>query len=160
MILVIIVVYLVVGISANLYYIAITAETPLQQYSSSHNEMALPISINNNAQLTLPLINAVYTINVHVSGDNNTYAWFSNAGHGNTLPLTSNFTNYNLDIGTLDSGEGDFYLIFVHTDGSNFSVTLNAILNFPFSLKATSATYLFETIIYEGYNYYSVTRAR
>lgn len=152
-ILVTILIYSIVGFVVNLTYVRIYDQSQMPDsylYEPSGSDYPLMITIDNEAPLTLPLINPFYTVTATVTGDNNTYAYFTGSS-GQHL----NFTNWSCDMGIIDSGGSKPLTFYVHLGGGNFSLRVDVSLNFVIYDKATSATYLFE----RGANYlYNITR--
>jgi hypothetical protein len=145
-------VYSAIGILLNVTNTVIYDSTPMRIYHDSTTpDYSLSIQINNNDPLPVPYLNPFYTIAVNVTGDNNAYAYFESLGR-----QARNFTDWNLDVGKIDSGSSTTQQIMLHIGNGSFSVRVDVYLTFLVQFKARSATYLFE---HEGNNYYNVTRA-
>jgi hypothetical protein len=150
-ILVTILFYLLIGFVVNLRYMAIYDQMPTGfQYEPSSPDYPLFVQIDNDAPLTLPLVNPAYTVSVSVTGDNNTYAYFTSFGG-----QPYNFSKYSINMGIIVSGSGKSPTIMIRVGGGNFSITVDVYLNLVFTWKATSATYLFEK---GANNFYNITR--
>jgi hypothetical protein len=156
-ILVAVLVYVLLGTLVNASSIRIYDQFPSEiTVSVSNPEQQLSCSIQNNAPMTFPFINAFYDVSITLNGsENDTFCYFKN---GN---IVRNSTKYSIDMGKIDSGSSSNLEFWVHLGPHN--VTFNIIVYYSFisTFQVSSAKYL---VAYTGNqtNYfwnYSISKA-
>jgi len=113
-------------------------------------EEKLLVRVQNNAPMSLPLINPFYTLHVVVEAENDAFAYFEGLGG-----KKRNFTEYSIDLGRIDSGDSEESTIILHVDESDLTLRIDVYLWFGFQIKSSSATYSVE---YLGDHEYAITK--
>lgn len=145
-------VYILIGSAVNAWFIRIYDAFPEDFVCyPSDPEKKLDCNINNNAPLTLPYINPFYSVLVVVDSENGSFAYFIGLGD-----KKCNFTDWQLDLGRIDSGSSKSFSFFLHINDSNMTFRIEVAYTFVIQLVVASKTYLVQSI---GNNNYTISGA-
>jgi hypothetical protein len=131
-------VYTLLGAAVNTISVRIYDQFPSEiSVSIYYPVQELSLTIQNDAPLTFPYINAFYDVGITLTGaENDTFCYFMNGD------ITRNFTDYSCDMGRINSGSSSNLDFWIHLGLHNVTFDIIVYYSFFLTFQVSSAKYL------------------